>query len=182
MKKVTFITGNQDKADFLAKNLGIEIDHLKLDLDEIQSFDLKKVVENKAKSAYEIVKSPVIVDDVSVEFKALGGMPGPFIKFMLERMSFEEMCRLFDGKDTSALARCIYGYYDDSGFDFVEGTLKGRIAEKPEGNNGFGWDKVFIVDGDDKPRAMYSGKYYQTSMQKLRPLSKLRKLLDRKLN
>jgi inosine/xanthosine triphosphate pyrophosphatase family protein len=37
MNEITFITGNQGKADFLAKHLGVEVGHQKLDLDEIQS-------------------------------------------------------------------------------------------------------------------------------------------------
>lgn len=35
MQKITFITGNQDKADYLAKYMEMEIDHVKIDLDEI---------------------------------------------------------------------------------------------------------------------------------------------------
>jgi hypothetical protein len=41
--KVTFITGNQKKADYLASYLGFAVDHRKLDLDEIQSLDLRKI-------------------------------------------------------------------------------------------------------------------------------------------
>ena len=42
MKNITYITGNQKKTDFLAKYLGHPISHQKIDLDEIQSLDLKK--------------------------------------------------------------------------------------------------------------------------------------------
>ena len=53
MTNVTFITGNQSKADYLSKYLGHPVDHVKIDLDEIQSLDLKKIVEHKLKQAYE---------------------------------------------------------------------------------------------------------------------------------
>jgi inosine/xanthosine triphosphate pyrophosphatase family protein len=39
MKQITFITGNQKKADYLAKYLGFQVDHQKIDLDEIQEMD-----------------------------------------------------------------------------------------------------------------------------------------------
>lgn len=42
-----FITGNQNKADYLSRQLGIQIDHKKVDLDEIQSTDLHEIVEHK---------------------------------------------------------------------------------------------------------------------------------------
>ena len=81
MENVTFITGNQYKADYLAKYFGYPIDHLKLDLDEIQSTSLNEIVKHKVRQAYEKIKKPVIVEDVALEFAALGGLPGPFIKF-----------------------------------------------------------------------------------------------------
>lgn len=79
MKQVTFITGNQNKADYLAKFLGIEIKHQKVDVDEVQSLSLQEIVEYKVRRAYEIVQGPVLVEDVGLEFKALGGLPGPFV-------------------------------------------------------------------------------------------------------
>ena len=41
MKRVTFITGNQSKADYLAKYLGFPVEHIKLDLDELQHLTQK---------------------------------------------------------------------------------------------------------------------------------------------
>lgn len=35
--KIAFVTGNQNKADYLTRLLGVPIDHVKLNLDEIQS-------------------------------------------------------------------------------------------------------------------------------------------------
>ena len=75
MQSITFITGNQKKADYLAKYLGFPIEHEKLDLDEIQSLDLREITEHKAKQAYEEMKKPVLVEDVTLEFSALGRLP-----------------------------------------------------------------------------------------------------------
>ena len=52
MKDITFVTGNQKKADYLAKYLGFPVKHQKLDLDEIQSLDLKQIVEHKVRQAF----------------------------------------------------------------------------------------------------------------------------------
>lgn len=40
-----FITGNQSKAYYLARVLGVELEHQKIDLDEIQSADPYEVTE-----------------------------------------------------------------------------------------------------------------------------------------
>lgn len=75
LQKITFITGNAKKAEYLEKYLGFPVAHEKLDLDEIQSLDLREIVEHKAKQAYEKIGSPVLVEDVSLEFTALGRLP-----------------------------------------------------------------------------------------------------------
>lgn len=149
MKRVTFITGNQNKADYLARLLGIPIKHQKVDLDEIQSIDLKEVVEHKVRQAFEIVGQPVLVEDVSLEFTVLTGLPGTFIKFFVDHTGLEAICRMLDGfKDRSATAKCGYGYYDGNDFYYFEGSAEGEIALHPaSGGLGFGWDKIFIHSG-----------------------------------
>lgn len=91
-KTITFITGNQKKAEYLEKYLGFPVAHEKIDLPEIQSLDLYEVVEYKVREAYKKIQSPVLVEDASLEFIALGRLPGTFIKFFLEEMSEETLC------------------------------------------------------------------------------------------
>ena len=122
MQTITFITGNQKKADNLARLIGMPVEHIRLDLDEIQSLNLREVVEHKARQAYAIVEKPIIVEDVALEFEALGRLPGTFIKFFIEELSHEDICRLLDGKSRNATGRCGYGYYDEDGFVYFEGT------------------------------------------------------------
>ena len=117
---LTFITGNQHKADYLAKHLGIDIAHRKIDLDEIQSVDLQKIVTNKVKQAYDIVRSPVLVEDVSLEFAALGGLPGPFIRFFVDRVPFQSICDMIPADHRDATARCVFGYYDGDHLELIE--------------------------------------------------------------
>src|SRR5829696_6985622 len=106
---ITFITGNQSKADYLEKYLEFPVGHRKLDLDEIQSMDLRVIVEHKVRQAYEIVKGPVVVEDVSLEFEAWGGLPGPFIRYFVEKVPFEVLCAALNGQSRKVTARCVFG-------------------------------------------------------------------------
>ena len=65
-KQPIFITGNQNKADYLAQMLGVPLEHQKIELDEIQSTQLEAIVERKVKQAYAIVGQPVLVEDVAL--------------------------------------------------------------------------------------------------------------------
>lgn len=174
---VTFITSNQKKAEYLAKYLGFPVEHTKLDLDEIQSLNLKEIVEHKVRQAYEKVKGPVIVEDVALEFAALGRLPGTFIRFFVDELSFETICSLLDGKDRKATARCVFGYYDDKTLELFEGGLNGMIAKKPAGENGFGWDKIFIPEGYNVTRAELDEEDDQKTYLQIKPFEKLKKFL-----
>ncbi len=182
MTNITFITGNQKKADYLAKYLGFPVEHIKLDLDEIQSLDLKEIVEHKVRQAYEKIKKPVIVEDVSLEFVALGRLPGTFIKFFVDEVPFETICSMIDGKTRKATARCVFGYFDGQDLKLFEGGLDGEIATTPSGENGYGWDKIFIPQGYTVTRASLEEKDDQKTYLQIKPFAKLKEFLESKIN
>lgn len=175
--EITFITGNQKKADYLAKYLGYPVEHIKLDLDEIQSLDLKKIVEHKVRQAYEKIKKPVIVEDVSLEFEALNGLPGPFIRFFVDHVPFETICSMLNGQSRRATAKCVFGYYDGEVLKLFEGSLGGSIAETPAGENGYGWDKIFIPDGYTVTRAQLSESDDQKTYVQIKPFAAFKAFL-----
>ena len=144
-----FISGNQNKINYISKTLDITLDHQKIDLDEVQSADPRVVAEHKVRQAYELIRKPVLVEDTSLSFNALNGLPGPFVKFFVETDNgLENMCRILDGfEDRSAYGSVIYSYFNGSELHFFEGRLDGKIAQTPRGNGGYGWDKIFIPEG-----------------------------------
>lgn len=175
--KVTFITGNQKKADYLANYLGFPVEHKKLDLEEIQSLDLHEIVEHKVRQAYNQVQSPVIVEDVSLEFTALGRLPGPFIKWFIEEVDFETVCSLLDGKDRGAIARCVFGYFDGKTLKMFEGSLPGKVSDKPAGEKGYGWDKIFIPQGYNVTRAELGEEDNKKTYLQVKPFKQLKEFL-----
>lgn len=179
-----FITGNQNKADYLAKTLGIELEHQKIELDEIQSANPTEIVEHKVRQAYDIVNKPVLVEDVSLVFTALNGLPGPFIKFFVEAENgLENLCRMLDGfDDRSAYASVIYGYFDGVEMKIIPGKLAGVIAQSPRGEGGYGWDKIFEPEGyGGLTRAELSPEQDIESYNKLRDFNALRAFLNERL-
>jgi len=179
MKPIVFITGNQNKADYLAKYLDYPVEHMKLDLDEIQSLDLREVTKHKVREAYKKINKPVFVEDVALEFTALGRLPGTLIKWFVDEMSFEDICSLLDGKDRSAIARCVFGYHDGETEHYFEGSMKGMIAEKPVGSGGYGWDPIFIPEGFDVTRAELSEEDNMKTYKKIKPFDEFKEFLKR---
>lgn len=169
MKNLTFITGNAGKAKYLSDYFHLPVDHVKLDLHEIQSLNLKKIVEDKAKRAYEITKSPTLVEDVSLTFLALKALPGPLIKWFLETLGNEGLCRLLDNFDNrNAFAEVEFAICDGAGVHTFSGSINGTISKSPRGEMGFGWDPIFIPKGYSKTWAeMTDDEKRATSMRKI---------------
>lgn len=150
-KTLTFITGNAAKAEQLGRHLELPVRHQKIDLEEIQSLDLRKIVDHKSREAYKQVGGPVLVEDVSLTFSALNRLPGPLIKWFLTDLGNEGLCRLLDGyNDRTAIAEVCFGYFNGKEVEYFDGKMQGSIAESPRGERGFGWDPIFIPAGQDK--------------------------------
>lgn len=176
-----FITGNQNKADYLSRILGIQLDHHKVNLDEIQSTSLDEIVTHKVKQAYELVQKPVLVEDVALNFEALGGLPGPFVKFFVDAEDgLEKMCRMCDGlENRNASAECVYGYFDGQRLELIRGGLNGAIAERPRGDGGYGWDRIFCPEGyGGRTRAELTNEENEATYQLIKPFDQLRVLLQ----
>lgn len=161
MKHPVFITGNYEKAARVNAWLGLDLPHQKVDLEEIQA-PVRDIVAYKAKKAYEIIGAAVLVEDVSLECVALGGMPGPYVKWFLDSAGPEAICRMLDGfADKSATARCVWAYYDGTELTYIEGVQDGHISQSPRGNGGFGWDVLFVPNGQQLTRSEMSPDVYQ---------------------
>ena len=176
-----FITGNQHNADYLARMLGVELAHQKIDLDEIQSTSLEQIVEHKVKQAYQMVGHPVIVEDVALEFRALGGLPGPFVRFFVDAPDgLNILCRMLDGfEDRSASTATVIGYYDGENLMMFRGGIDGMIAQQPQGDGGFGYDKIFIPNGyGGRTRAELSSEEDERTYVAMKPFAKLKAFLQ----
>ena len=166
---LTFITSNPAKVRLLSHYLDFPVIHTSIDLIEIQSLDLPTILEYKAREAYAQVRAPVLVEDTSLRFLALGQLPGPLIKWFLAELGTDGLCRLLDGyPDRAALAEVQYGLYDGHTFQAFAGAQPGSIAPAPRGSNGFGWDSIFIPAGQQKTWAeMTAEEARETSMRRI---------------
>lgn len=108
----------------------------------------------KARAAAAATGAAAIADDSGIEAEALGGAPGVrSARYAGEDASDEEnLARLLrEAPAGSGLAyACVLAYVDPAGGErLFEGRCTGRLAERPRGSGGFGYDPAFIPD--DRP-------------------------------
>jgi len=178
--KFTFITGNPNKAKYVAEWLGADVPQQKIHLDEIQTLDLHELVDHKVKQAYEILKTPVLVEDAQLSFTAMGNLPGPFIRWFIDELGYDGIVKILNVyEDRTAHGRICYALYDGTEVKYFEGDMHGKIATQARGEGGFGFDTIFINDGYDITRAeMTQDDYAKTSYRKI-ALDKLKDYLGK---
>lgn len=145
---LVFVTSNLGKLREAEAVLGLKLSHRALDLAELQSLDLEEVVRGKATAAYERLRKAVLVEDTALELVGLGGFPGPLVRWLLASVGPEGICRIAHSfGEPRAVARCLACASDGSEEVLGLGVVEGRIAARPRGRAGFGWDSSFIPDG-----------------------------------
>mmetsp|Transcript_11724 Transcript_11724/g.17763 ORF Transcript_11724/g.17763 Transcript_11724/m.17763 type:complete len:631 (+) Transcript_11724:59-1951(+) len=185
---LTFVTGNAKKLEEVMQILGCDdsspdafpyrIVSRKLDLPELQGSP-EEVSKEKCRLAAEQIKGPVIVEDTSLCFNALGGLPGVYIKWFLEKTGHEGLNNLLMGyEDKTAYAQCIFsfsygpGKTTDEPLLFV-GRCHGQIVPA-RGPNAFGWDPIFQPDGYSETYAEMASTVKNTISHRYRSLCALK--------
>lgn len=110
----------------------------------------------KAKAVFDVVGTYVLADDSGLVVPALGGEPGVYTARYAGPNATDEMNYLKllenmkDIKERDASFVCCLCFLAPNAEPvFFEGTLDGQIAHRPSGNQGFGYDPIFHLDGRD---------------------------------
>lgn len=119
----------------------------------------------KAETIAHILKCPVLADDSGLTVDALDGRPGVYsARFAGEQKSdaannaklLYELTNVPDEKRTAQFHCTLVFAAPQKESLVVEAQWNGRIGRIPRGENGFGYDPLFVVDGLDKTAAELS--------------------------
>lgn len=151
---ITFVTGNTKKLDEVKaiissgpQKFPFELTNQKIDLPELQG-EPTDIASEKCRLAAERVGGPVMCEDTCLCFNALGGLPGPYIKWFLEKTGHAGLNNLLEAyTDKSAYAQCLFALSAGPGCEvrIFDGRTAGRIVPA-RGPLDFGWDPVFEPD------------------------------------
>lgn len=159
MREIVVATNNKEKLKEIKdifneyelktlKDVNCEIEIVE-DQDTFEGNSLKK-----AKGIYEIIGMPCIADDSGLCIDEFDGWPGVYTaRFLGEEATQEErnnsiIEKMKDLEDEKRTARvvCVITYYYQGKTITTRGEIVGKIARKPRGSNGFGFDEIFELD------------------------------------
>lgn len=157
-KRLVFATGNQGKVNEFKQMLGDEYEILSMKelgveadiVEDGKTFEENAII--KAKTVCELTGEIILADDSGFEVDCLGKEPGIYsarylgedTPYSIKNAKLIERCEgVPDEKRTARFVCVIACAYPDGTVDTATGTIEGKIAYEPAGENGFGYDPIF---------------------------------------
>lgn len=173
--KIHFVTGNPNKLREARKILeGIELEQIDLDIREIQAKEVEDVVKEKAKAAANLTRKTIMVEDTGFYLDAFNGFPGAMIVWAMKDIGNKGILKLMKGIENrrvtvkAAIGYCLPG----SEPKVFVGIVRGKVAEKEMGTEGFGFDPIFIPEG-------HSQTYAEMGLEDKNKISHRKKALEK---
>jgi XTP/dITP diphosphohydrolase len=168
MMKLIFATNNQHKVDEIRSVLPgnfsvITLKEAGIDIDIPEPHDtLQENAAEKARTIYQLTNTNCFSEDTGLEVFSLNNEPGvKSARYAGENKAFEKnieklLLNLRNSKDRSAQFRTVICLILDEKEYFFEGICKGEIINQKKGQEGFGYDPVFVPEGSVKAFAEMS--------------------------
>ena len=139
----------------------------------------------KARAAYDLTGSTAIADDTALEVDVLGGKPGIYAaRFAGPGATYSDNVRrlleVMDGREprTARFRTCCVACMTDGREIDAEGVLEGSILGAPRGQEGFGYDPVFEVEGSGRTLAEMTGAVKNQVSHRARAMKLLLEKMD----
>jgi XTP/dITP diphosphohydrolase len=157
-RRIRFVSSNPGKFREVREILrpyGVEVRWSRRALPEAQADTLPEVVRSKL-APLPVTGGAYLVEDSGLFLEGLQGFPGVYSAYAYRTLGLTNILRLLKGRDRSATFRTAAGVRQGRSSWVVGGTVRGRIAERPRGDGGFGYDPIFIPTGDSRTFAEMS--------------------------
>jgi XTP/dITP diphosphohydrolase len=145
-------TSSEDKyneAREILAEFGVELGRIDAEKIEIQADDPVEIVEFSLRRM-EDNGSVVVMEDAGIFIEHLGGFPGPYSSYVLERLDNSGILKLMEGvKDRRAHYQSAVAIRIGKKIKSFRGYVRGSITEIERGTGGFGYDPIFIPDEGD---------------------------------
>ena len=183
--RLYFITGNKGKFSEVReklKNINVEIVQKNLGYPEIQGNSLEEVVKYGVEYLAKKVKYPIIIEDAGLFIDVLEGFPGVYSKYVFFTIGCKGILKLLEGKnDRTSIFKSVYGFFDiNTKPQFFTGECYGTISKAERGKGGFGYDPIFIPNGEIRTYAEMSIEEKNSFSHRGKALDKLIEYLWKK--
>ncbi len=141
----------------MLKERGFHIEQLKLDYPEVQADTLKEVVKGSLEWLSRRSEDNLLVDDSGLFVESLGGFPGVYSSYVFRTVGCRGVLKLLqDSDDRGARFEACFGLLRGGESLIFEGHCPGVIGAEERGGGGFGFDPIFVPEGETRTFAQMS--------------------------
>ena len=157
---IQFITTNAGKFAEVSERLGaanVKVAHLDRSYPEIQTDRLEKVLRYAAAGLDDEVKGDYLIDDSGLFIEALGSFPGVYSAFVQKKIGNKGILKLMAGETyRAAFFETVLLLRRGDEHEVFHGQCRGTIADTERGKGGFGYDPLFVPEGETRTFAEMS--------------------------
>ncbi len=173
------VTHNRYKYEEM-KRLVPQLEMVDLEYPEIQADSLEEVVDFALDYLAKQIKGNFIVDDSGLFINALNDFPGVYSAYVHKTIGNEGILKLMQGiNNRRAYFKTVIGLrFEGMNYKLV-GICHGYIATEERGNNGFGYDPIFIPENHSRTFAEMSTEEKNKISHRGKAMLKLQAFLKR---
>ena len=186
LTSVYFASSSRNKFNdykFLLGNFA-DLHWARLILDEPQTNDLDILVRRKLQEAQKFLPHMAFfIEQTGLIIEAWQPLPGTATGMFMDAVGTEGICKMlysYEEDERRATAVTYLGYHAPDGrVQVFKGLTHGHIASEPRGDKGYGWDPLFIPDGQEQTfgemspkrksefstRMLVATAFYKTALQ-----------------
>lgn len=156
-----YLTGNRFKftvAQQAVRGLGLALEQKRLAVPEIQSNSVQEIAQASAAWASQQIDQPFIVTDSGFYIDALNGFPGPFVKYINQWFSTDDLLRLMQNRAYRHLTvqDCLVYVRPGQPAITFTGTYQGKLATAAGRSTGTPIERLFVPQGYETPISEFS--------------------------
>ncbi len=151
---IHFNTTNDGKYREVANlfhGLGIQLERERLPVPEIQADTSEEVVRYSLDVLAGLTTKDVLIDDSGFYVEVLNNFPGVFSAYAFRTLGIHGLLRLMVGEENRAARfETVMGLRIGGEAHVFKGECSGEVALEPRGQEGFGFDPIFVPVGREE--------------------------------
>lgn len=179
MASLQFISSNKHKYQEMENKLrkyNYQINHFHYKYTELQADTIEEIAMASATSLSTIIQGDFFIEDSGLSIDALQGFPGPYSSYVLQTIGWNGILQLMNHYDLrKAKFISVIVLIRNNKLDVFSGECQGIISHQGLGDEGFGYDPIFIPLKNDSEAKTFA----QLSIEEKNKISHRSKSVDK---
>ncbi len=193
MRELVLASGNKKKInelkDLLEGFLVLSLSDIGFDQEIAEPYlTFKENALQKARTVFQFCNKNVLADDSGISVLSLNNQPGVFSaryagENASDQQNLDKLLEEMQGKENRrAFYTAVLCLIWEGVPHYFEGTCHGTLIHEPRGNNGFGYDPIFIPNGYSETFAELSSEIKKSISHRAQAMEKLSAFIKEQTN